>query len=143
MDSVHLYQQLAELKQKSSFELREIWLETFGREAPNAYSVALLATRLAAHRIAQATEAAQPKPSGRRSRIQYFPQPGTQRTRYYKGKAYVVRETQQGFEFNGQLYQSYSAIALEITGNRRSGLTFFKLKPNAPQHVGIFRETGG
>jgi hypothetical protein len=53
---------------------------------------------------------------------------GTRLVREWNGNRYevIVRET--GFEYNGQLYRSLTAIATEITGTKWSGNLFFGLK---------------
>ncbi|GHS91923.1 hypothetical protein AGMMS49949_03140 [Alphaproteobacteria bacterium] len=135
---MELYAQLAQLRKMSSLDLRKLWIQTFGKEPPAAYSVSLLATRLATYFKKKEGGAAesdtdllesflQTKYVSRKSYKQYFPKPGTTRSRYYKGKEHIVNETRQGFEYDGKLYKSYSAIASEITGQRRSGLIFFGL----------------
>lgn len=145
MKSVDLYQKLAKLKKMSSIELRQLWFETFGKEAPDAYSVTMLAMRLATHfKTSQENPVASqpevffkiPKKATSKS-FRYIPKPGLERKRYYKGKEYVVKETQQGFEFQGRLYKSYSAIAMKITGQRRSGHVFFGLSPKSTQQVRV------
>lgn len=142
MKSVDLYQTLAELKKMSSIELRQLWFETFGKEAPNAYSVSMLAMRLGTYFKNNALALQESTFSGsslgfRSKLIKYHPKPGVQRTRYYKGREYVVKETQKGLEFQGRLYKSYSAIAMEITGQRRSGLIFFGLNHKYAQQARV------
>ena len=55
------------------------------------------------------------------------PLPGTLITRLYKGREIRVRVTTGGFEFEGELFRSLSAIAKHITGSHWSGNRFFKL----------------
>ncbi len=45
----------------------------------------------------------------------------------YKGQMLTVRIRQDGFEFNGELFATLSAIANSITGSHVNGFTFFKL----------------
>jgi hypothetical protein len=56
-----------------------------------------------------------------------LPLPGTLITRQYKGREIRVRVTTQGFEFEGELFSSLSAVAKHITGSHWSGNRFFKL----------------
>lgn len=56
-----------------------------------------------------------------------MPIPGTLITRTYKGRELRVRVTQQGFEFEGELFGSLSAVAKHVTGSHWSGNRFFKL----------------
>jgi hypothetical protein len=60
-----------------------------------------------------------------------LPKAGTLLTREYKGKIYVVKVLADGFEFEGQVYQSLSKIATEIAGCRWNGFTFFSLDREA------------
>lgn len=55
------------------------------------------------------------------------PPPGTVLTRHYRGQAYHVVVHQDGFEYDGQIFRSLSAIAKLITGSHWNGLLFFKL----------------
>ncbi|TWU64552.1 DUF2924 domain-containing protein [Crateriforma conspicua] len=55
------------------------------------------------------------------------PLPGTLITRVYKGREIRVRVTIDGFEFEGELFRSLSAVAKHITGSHWSGNRFFKL----------------
>jgi hypothetical protein len=56
-----------------------------------------------------------------------IPCPGTLLTRRYKGATLQVRVLAQGFEFDGQVYRSLSAVARAITGSHCNGLLFFCL----------------
>lgn len=55
------------------------------------------------------------------------PLPGTLITRVYKGREIRVRVTGNGFEFEGELFGSLSAVAKHVTGSHWSGNRFFKL----------------
>ncbi|MEP0847344.1 MAG: DUF2924 domain-containing protein [Phycisphaerae bacterium] len=60
------------------------------------------------------------------------PPPGTVLTRAYRGQAYHVVVRDDGFEYDGQVFRSLSAIAKLITGSHWNGLLFFKIaKPKA------------
>ena len=48
------------------------------------------------------------------------------RTSRYKGRDIVVRVREEGFEHEGQLYKSLSAIAREVTGTKWNGFLFFR-----------------
>jgi hypothetical protein len=54
--------------------------------------------------------------------------PGTKLTRTYKGKRITVTVMEKGFEFDGSLYRSLSAIANKITGSHVSGNAWFGLR---------------
>ena len=51
--------------------------------------------------------------------------PGTQLVREWNGRIYRVLVTDEGFEMDGKLYRSLSAIAKRITGAGWSGPRFF------------------
>ncbi|MGB7328730.1 DUF2924 domain-containing protein [Novipirellula sp. SH528] len=53
--------------------------------------------------------------------------PGTLITRIYKGREIRVRVTAAGYEFEGELFRSLSAVAKYVTGSHWSGNRFFKL----------------
>jgi len=52
---------------------------------------------------------------------------GSELTRSYRGQTYLIKVTDEGFEWAGKPYSSLSRIAHEITGSRRSGPKFFGL----------------
>jgi hypothetical protein len=64
-----------------------------------------------------------------------LPLPGTLITRMYKGRQLQVRVVTGGFEYEGELFRSLSAVAKKITGSHWSGNKFFQ--------VGERQETGG
>jgi hypothetical protein len=65
-----------------------------------------------------------------------IPPPGAVLTRAYRGREYHVVVREGGFEYDGELFRSLSAVAKRITGSHWNGLLFFKIaKPNR-------RETG-
>ncbi len=66
-----------------------------------------------------------PLRSGARKRSD--PIPGTTLIRQWKDKQIVVEVRQNGFEFNGAIYRSLSAIAGAITGAHWNGRLFFGL----------------
>ena len=52
---------------------------------------------------------------------------GFELTRSYRGQTYLIKVTDEGFEWAGKPYRSLSRITHEITGSRRSGPKFFGL----------------
>lgn len=56
-----------------------------------------------------------------------LPIPGTVITKLYKGTTHRVRVIERGFEYNGKIYNSLSAIAKDITGAHWNGYGFFNL----------------
>jgi hypothetical protein len=55
-----------------------------------------------------------------------LPPPGTILTRVYKGATLQVKVLPQGFEFEGEVYTSLSAVAKAITGSHCNGYLFFR-----------------
>ena len=49
-----------------------------------------------------------------------------------------VTVTEDGFEYNGRIYRSLSAVAQQVTGTRWNGFSFFGLK-----NRGIMRRGAG
>jgi hypothetical protein len=56
-----------------------------------------------------------------------LPLPGTVLARPYKGEDLHVTVLPGGFEFEGEVYQSLSAVAKKITGSHCNGFLFFGL----------------
>ena len=54
--------------------------------------------------------------------------PGTQLRREWKGHQAVVTVLHDGFDYDGQVYRSLSAVAKAITGTKWNGHAFFGLK---------------
>jgi hypothetical protein len=86
--------------------------------------------RLTAPRQAAADEADQP-----RTKVVALPQirdaglaPGTRLHRDWQGKSIVVTVLPEGFDYDGQIYRSLSAVANAITGSKWNGHIFFGLK---------------
>ena len=61
------------------------------------------------------------KPDGR------LPPPGTILSRPYKGRTLQVLVLSSGFEYEGQVYRSLSAVAKAVTGSHCNGFLFFRL----------------
>lgn len=57
-----------------------------------------------------------------------LPLPGTLLTREYKVCLVQVKVVADGFEFEGKLYKSLSAVAKKITGSHWNGFKFFNLQ---------------
>jgi len=60
-----------------------------------------------------------------------LPMPGTVISRSYKGAELTVKVLDKGFEFEGRVYRSLSAIAREVTGTSWNGFNFFGLTEGA------------
>jgi hypothetical protein len=56
-----------------------------------------------------------------------LPPPGTIITRLYKGQTLQVQVLPQGFEYQGEVYRSLSAVARAVTSSHVNGFLFFRL----------------
>lgn len=61
------------------------------------------------------------------SRDRRLPIPGTVVSKEYKGINIQVKILDKGFEYNGKVYKSLTAIAKEVTGSHWNGYLFFSL----------------
>ncbi len=71
--------------------------------------------------------ASAPMPIQRDERL---PPPGTVLTRQFKGVVHRVAILPNGFEYDGEVYRSLSAVAHTITGSHWNGMLFFGLTKN-------------
>lgn len=62
-------------------------------------------------------------------RASQAPMPGMVLTREYKGRLIVARVLPKGYEHEGKVYRSLTAIANEVTGGHWNGRLFFNLVP--------------
>ena len=136
---------LAALKTAATLALKQQWRELFGVEPP-PYNRRFLESRLAYRVQELAYGGLKPetlarlealgeqfdggKVTVRRMRGDDKPIAGTQLIREYQGVEHVVTVTRAGYEYQGQPYQSLSAIARAITGTRWNGRVFFGLRPS-------------
>ncbi len=138
--------QLAILQTLSLPQLKEKWLDLYGTQPPR-YKQQFMIKRLA-HRIQELfygglseqakshlMKVAQTDPVA--TVIRKIPEerksqesilPGTRFVRIWNGQRYEVVARENGFEYDGQVFRSLSAIAREITGTRWNGKIFFGLK---------------
>jgi len=58
-----------------------------------------------------------------------LPMPGALLTREYKGRTIRVRVLPKGFDHEGTIYRSLSAVAQAVTGAHWNGYLFFGLQP--------------
>ncbi len=57
----------------------------------------------------------------------HLPVPGTVLTRKYRGRQVAVKVLPSGFEYEGRVYRSLSAVAGAVTGSHWNGHLFFGL----------------
>jgi hypothetical protein len=65
-----------------------------------------------------------------RSNESRLPPPGCSIIREYKGRTLEVNVLLNGFEFEGEVFKSLSAVAKHITGSHCNGYLFFRLTKN-------------
>jgi hypothetical protein len=63
----------------------------------------------------------------RQKQDERLPPPGSVLTRQYKGGTVQVKVLAQGFEYDGEVYGSLSAVAKAVTGSHCNGFLFFGL----------------
>ena len=133
--------QIATLKDKTTPELRALWNELFGQDAPplgRRYLENRLAFRYqelahgglsdrARRKLNTAVDQVEPKAARRREPDRLLP--GTQLRRTWQGVEHVVTVRDHDFEYDGRPYMSLSAIARAITNVRWNGPLFFGLRP--------------
>ena len=152
-----LQRELERLRQAPVAEFRRKYRELFAEEPRSRHKQSLfrhVAWRMQAHaegglserarqrayslaeeadlRVLPPREALEPIPMApvRRRAASYdrrIPPPGTTLMREFRGHSVTVKIVQSGFEYQGRVYRSLSAIAFEVTGTRWNGLAFFGL----------------
>jgi Protein of unknown function (DUF2924) len=134
--------QIAELKTKSTSELRNTWRELFGNEPPalgRRYLEDRIAFRVQELHFGGVSDrtrrkldalADQLEPKAARRRDPGRPIAGTQLRRQWQGTEHVVTVRELDFEYGGRPYKSLSAVARKIAGSRWNGWTFFGLRRN-------------
>jgi hypothetical protein len=63
-----------------------------------------------------------------------LPMPGAILTREYKGERVEVRVLPGGFEYEGEIYRTLSAVAKQVTGAHWNGYHFFGLGKKGNDH---------
>jgi hypothetical protein len=67
------------------------------------------------------------------SQDQRLPMPGAVLTREYQGRTVSVTVLNAGFEFEGTVHRSLTAVAKAITGSHWNGYGFFGIAKGAPR----------
>lgn len=140
--------QLATLQTMTLEQLREKWLDLYGSEPPR-YKKQFLIKRLA-YRIQELFYGGLSETAKTRLRQIALDDPvatverkvseerksnenilsGTRFVRVWNDRRYEVTAREKGFEYDGRVFRSLSAVAREITGTRWNGKVFFGLKKN-------------
>jgi len=147
---------VAAMRQLSVGELRRRFMELFGetsRTRHKEHLVRRIAWRLQAQREGDLTERARhraaelardadlrlglprrakvkamiPTPARLAAADKRLPMPGTILVRQYAGQTLQVQVLERGFEYDGRLYKSLTAVAKRITGRHWNGYHFFGL----------------
>ncbi len=154
---MNIGKQIAALQRMTVTELRQRHLEAFGepnRSGHKDYLVKRIAWRLQAQNEGTLSERARrraeeladdadlrstmPKmaqcPSGTVVPVKIAPDhdprlplPGAVLTRRYKGRTIKVWVKPRGFEYEGKIYRSLSAVAKAVTGTHWNGFHFFNI----------------
>jgi hypothetical protein len=138
-DDAVLEAEIARLRDLGLDELRARWKAQFDHPAPKslrrnflakavayqmqveAYGGLSEATKRRLREIAAAVRRGDANAAGVGNRTR----PGTQMIRQWKDKTHTVTALDDGFEWDGQVYKSLSAIAKAITGTNWNGFAFF------------------
>ncbi len=133
--------EIADLANRKTRDLREVWRRIYRAEPPAGISRDLL-IRAAAYRIQERGLGGLSGAAKRRLRALAQKmgsedsasfdlgaplKPGAKLIREWRGETYSVIALEDGFDFEGKRYPSLSKIAREITGARWSGPRFFGL----------------
>ena len=62
-----------------------------------------------------------------------LPEAGSRLTRSYQQRTIEVTVLETGFEYNGAVYSSLSAVAHQVTGTRWNGFLFFGIQKGVPR----------
>jgi hypothetical protein len=68
-----------------------------------------------------------------------LPGVGTVLAKRHKGREYEVTVLKDGFEYDGAIFKTLSAVAKEITGRHWNGFIFFGLDTRKPKKTGASR----
>jgi hypothetical protein len=123
--------QIAELQTLDRQALAERWVAVHGVPAPKSCQAPLLRCALAFH--LQATGSAPARSATALRRAAAAPAaaslpPGSRLLREWNGQTHAVTVVAGGFDYQGKVWRSLSAIAYSITGTRWSGPLFFGLR---------------
>jgi hypothetical protein len=133
MDSLDA--QIRNLEEASVQQLRALWRERHGVDAPRGFSKDLMARALAyqiQEEILGSLERAYERrlDEGKRSgnTAELHLKPGSVVVREYQGHVHAVTILPNGFSWQGETYPSLSTIAHKITGTSWNGPRFFGLR---------------
>jgi hypothetical protein len=138
---------LARIAAMNIKELRSLWREREGREAPSGFSKDLIARALAY--AVQEEQLGGLSPELKKLLANPDAEPprrikaGSVIVREYAGARHEVFVVEDGFSWQGRTYPSLSAIAKEITGTRWNGPRFFGLRDDQARSAARAKAGGG
>ena len=154
-----LEKEIERLRQRKVKELQQRYRELFGEDSPSSNRAHLfrrVAWRLQARGAGKLSERAEQRAveladdaelrrraprsfwgdlkgrtSAKTHRDPRLPEVGSRLTRSCRQGTIEVRVLETGFEYNGAVYSSLSAIARQVTGTRWNGFLFFGIQKGA------------
>ena len=144
--AIDLEAELAAIAAMKIVELRKLWREREGREAPKGFSRDLLARALAY--AIQEEQLGGLSPELKKLLANPDAEPprrikaGSVIVREYAGARHEVFAVEGGFSWQGRTYPSLSAIAKEITGTRWNGWRFFGLRDDRDRSAAAVKRGG-
>jgi hypothetical protein len=145
--AIDLEAELARIAGMNINELRSLWREREGREAPSGFSKDLIARALAY--AIQEEQLGGLSPELKKLLANPDAEPprrikaGSVIVREYAGVRHEVFVVEDGFSWQGKAYPSLSAIAKEITGTRWNGPRFFGLRDEQDRSAARAKAGGG
>jgi hypothetical protein len=127
---------LQDLEKINTAQLKALWHKYFDYK-PAQYQRDYMIRRIAYHIQAKAYGGLPKTIRNKLERLaggqlqmqdKYLPKPGTRLVRDYNGKRICVLVLENGFEYEGRVYATLSAISREIMGCNISGPKFFGLR---------------
>ncbi len=147
MSETLVLKQISELPHLPAAALKERWRILFGREPPVSnrdYLVRRLAYRIqelafgglkeeTRKKLAAAIKDDDPgsrtaRAKRRQKRFEGMPASGTRLVRQWHGQRHEVTMVHDGFEYQGRVFRSLTAVAKAITGSHMSGRAFFGIE---------------
>ena len=145
-----IWSEIDQLRHKTVAQLKIRYLEVFGeasRSNHKQFLIRRIAWRLQALAEGDLSERAReralrlaqdadvrlraPQSSGAvspgRHRDSRLPLPGTVLTRTFRDQNITVEVLEKGFQYDGVVYRSLSAVARQISGTQWNGISFFRL----------------
>lgn len=136
-DDYQVIKQIMRLKTLSLTELSDLWFSLYTHKPisdSKMYMIPQLAYRIQELAYGGENEDTKRKIQqvahdiSRGKKKSYRPLLGTKIVKEYKDKLHEIFVVNEGFSYNGRVYNSLSAIAQQITGTKWNGLVFFGVR---------------